>query len=268
MFLYCKTTGKNHYDFFPYKFGAFSYVSYYDKRKLIEKGFLKNVDSFELTPAQSYVCQLKAEDQKSLREFVENTQNIRGKQLVRKTYVEYPDYAARSEIAQTILTKEDLQKTKIIWSKNESNGTALFTIGYEGISIDEYIFRLIQQNVKALVDVRKNPLSRKHGFSKKSLSSYLHKVGISYYHIPDLGIPSQMRKDLNGDKSYSTLFDYYAREILPLQSESLNKINELLNTHKRITLTCFEAEHNYCHRHKITEVFEADTDFIYPIIHL
>ncbi len=268
LFLYCKTAGKNHYDFFPYKFGAFSYVSYYDKRKLIEKGYLKNVDYFELTPAKSYVRQLKVEDQKSLREFVENTQNMRGKRLVKKTYVEFPEYASRSEIAQTVFTNEELRQTEIVWNKNKSDEPTLFTIGYEGISIDEYIYRLIQQNTNALIDVRKNPLSRKHGFSKKSLASYLQKANIAYYHIPDLGIPSHLRKDLNGDESYATLFDYYAKNILPLQSESMKRINVLLEIHKRVALTCFEADHAFCHRHKITEAFEADNAFNHPIVHL
>ena len=34
LFNFCKVTGSNHYDFFPYRFGPFSFVSYYDKRRL------------------------------------------------------------------------------------------------------------------------------------------------------------------------------------------------------------------------------------------
>jgi hypothetical protein len=29
LFNFCQQTGKNHYDFFPYKYGPFSFLSYY-----------------------------------------------------------------------------------------------------------------------------------------------------------------------------------------------------------------------------------------------
>lgn len=268
LFLYCKTTEENHYDFFPYKFGAFSFVSYYDKRKLIEKGVLKNADDFELVSSKSYVRQLSIKDQHCLREFVTKTQNLRGKQLLRKTYIEHPFFAYKSEIAHSILTIDELQRMNSNGAEITTSDSTLFTIGYEGISIDEYLYQLIKKNVKALIDVRQNPLSRKHGFSKNALASYLQKVNIAYYHIPELGIPSNLRKDLNGDKSYSALFDHYAENILPYQSIYLEKIQDLLKKHKRLTLTCFEADHNYCHRHKITEALKADNSFNYPVVHI
>ena len=44
-----------------------------------------------------------------------------------------------------------------------------------------------------LCDVRKNPLSRKFGFSKKKLKHITETVGIKYVHIPELGIESDKR---------------------------------------------------------------------------
>ena len=41
LFTFCQQTGKNHYDFFPYKFGPFSFLSYYDKRRMIDLVFSK-----------------------------------------------------------------------------------------------------------------------------------------------------------------------------------------------------------------------------------
>ncbi len=46
LFNFCELTKKNHYDFFPHRFGPFSYVSYYDKRRLTELGLLKNTRDF------------------------------------------------------------------------------------------------------------------------------------------------------------------------------------------------------------------------------
>lgn len=46
---------------------------------------------------------------------------------------------------------------------------AFFTIGYEGRTRDEYLALLVGAAVTLLVDVRRNPISRKKGFSKRTL---------------------------------------------------------------------------------------------------
>ena len=87
--------------------------------------------------------------------------------------------------------------------------SCLFTIGYEGLSIDAYLNRLITNQVAMLVDVRKNPISMKYGFSKMQLVNATAKAGISYIHIPDLGIPSRLRQNLKSVSAYQELFEYY-----------------------------------------------------------
>ena len=47
----------------------------------------------------------------------------------------------------------------------------LFTIGYEGRNIGEFISHLKDFNITRLIDVRKIPLSRKKGFNKKPLEN-------------------------------------------------------------------------------------------------
>ena len=58
----------------------------------------------------------------------------------------------------------------------------IYTIGYEGKSIDEFIEELKNQGVKNLIDVRIRAGSRKKGFSKTALSEYLNNAGITYNH--------------------------------------------------------------------------------------
>src|SRR5690349_23142531 len=69
--------------------------------------------------------------------------------------------------------------------------------------------------IKVLVDVRKNPISMKYGFSKTKLAEYTRIAGITYIHIADLGIPSDLRQDLHNQESYQRLFDVYFTQILP-----------------------------------------------------
>ena len=128
----------------------------------------------------------------------------------------------------------------------------LFTIGYEGISFEAYANQLIKNNVRLLCDVRRNPLSRKFGFSKSSLGMMLPRLGIVYLHIPELGIPSELRRSLDTEDDYARLFADY-RKKLPAQSGSLAKVEQLLRQHKRIALTCFEKEHTSCHRHCVSD---------------
>lgn len=266
LFLFCQETGENHYDFFPYKFGAFSFVSYDDKRKLIEQGHLKDTAHFELASNTSYLNQLKAKDRADILAFAQKTQNLRGRTLIRKTYLEYPKYATRSTIANTILTSEEQDKVKADW--NDEKCSALFSIGYEGKSIDEYLRCLILNNVNVLLDVRRNPFSRKHGFSQKQMKRYLESAGIQYTHLPELGIASHLRKNLDDKASYEALFAHYSANVLSNQSGALCKIMNFLEEYKRVALTCFEADPSMCHRHKVTEALNEDPRFSYPIIHL
>ncbi len=266
LFLFCQTTQQNHYDFFPYKYGPFSFVSYYDKRKLIERGLLKDSEYFELTASKPYIDKLKSKDRIALCSFFMRTSKLRGQDLVRKTYLEYPRYAAKSKIAKNILTQEEYVQTSSSWNLETEN--TLFTIGYEGSTIDQYLYRLLLNNISALIDVRKNPFSRKHGFSQNHLQKYMAKADIKYYHLPELGISSDLRKNLNGIQSYENLFEYYALTILPEQGQAIEKIKNLLLKHQRIALTCFEAEHNMCHRHKIAELLELDANLNIPVRHI
>jgi uncharacterized protein (DUF488 family) len=128
----------------------------------------------------------------------------------------------------------------------------LFTIGYEGKSIEAFIDTLVQNDVQLLCDVRKNPISRKPGFSKGKLEHSAQTAGIKYVHIPDLGIESDKRRSLETKDDYRHLFDDYA-ESLPTHIDCLDEIYELLQTNTRIALMCFELDPEMCHRHVIRD---------------
>ena len=153
-------------------------------------------------------------------------------------------------------------------ARPNDDSIALFTIGYEGISLEEYLNRLIKNNVKLLVDVRKNPLSQKYGFSKSSLTRYCGNLGIDYIHIPEVGIDSSKRRELNSQADYDELFKEYCETIL-LDTTAIQKtMVELLERYKRIALTCFEAETCQCHRTHLAEKLKNSPNFKYPLMHI
>lgn len=266
LFLFCKYCGVDHYEFFPYQFGAFSLVSYYDKWKLTTQGILAETDNFVIHSGKSFISSLRKKDSIALGNFVEEVGHMRGRGLIRKTYLEYPKSSIRSEIAAQVLSAEELIAIEQHQGQTPSEG--LFTLGYEGISIDGYLNRLIQRDIKLVFDVRKNPVSRKYGFSKRSLEKNLLRVGIGYAHEPDLGIASHMRKRIQSPKDYAFLFECYAKEILPKKAGVLDRIIEATKIHRRIALTCFEANPKMCHRHRITEAIDAIASNTIPIIHI
>jgi uncharacterized protein (DUF488 family) len=130
------------------------------------------------------------------------------------------------------------------------------TIGYEGKSLESYLNQLLQDSVTLLCDVRRNPLSRKYGFAKGTLSKACEGVGVRYEHLPELGIASEERKDLVTQADYDALFETYERETLPRQTEALNRIRHWVAEGERVALTCYEAHACQCHRHCVAEALE------------
>jgi uncharacterized protein (DUF488 family) len=133
----------------------------------------------------------------------------------------------------------------------------LLTIGYEGKSLENYLNLLLRASVTVLCDVRRNPLSRKYGFAKSTLRQACDGVGIRYEHLPELGIDSAERRELNTQADYDALFAVYERESLPHQAAALAKIRGWIKADgERVALTCYEAEPCQCHRHCVAEALE------------
>ncbi len=266
LFLYCAESGEHYYDFFPHKFGCFSFLSYQDKRVLTRQGFLDDVDSFKLKRRHGYLASLRADERQHVEGFARRTKKLRGTNLIRNVYVNFPYYAIRSEIKETILSEKELREVER--AKDPDNAVCLMTIGYEGLTIDSYINKLINNNVVLVIDVRRNPLSMKYGFSKTHFRGYLERAGIRYEHIPALGIESSQRKNLVTAEDYKSLFRKYASTSLPRCEKELQLVTSLVEKHRRVALTCFEANSQSCHRHTITEFLQSDNCWKIPIKHL
>jgi uncharacterized protein (DUF488 family) len=266
LFLFCMRRGKNYYDFFPHKYGNFSLILSQDNNRLADLGLLASHSDFQLKDTRSYLNEVDTTDRNVLHALVSEVGNLRGMELIHKIYLEFPHYVSRSEIASQLLEDKEYEQVRSTW--NSADTSCLFTIGYEGLSIDAYLDILIANNISTLVDVRKNPISRKYGFSKTKLAEYMQIAGISYIHIPELGVPSHLRQELNSEIAYRELFNYYFSQILPAQKDTIERLKIIINNNGRVAMTCFEANHQFCHRNKIAEYLEGDPTFHIPITHL
>ncbi len=260
LMLFCLCRGKDYYDFFPHCSDPYSFLLYQDKTRLINLGLLARQDAFTTSEQELFFPQIHKEDQLVLRALAEEVGGKHDIQLEYNVYCGYPSTAS------SILPRSKYAQVR--HKRNNHTTPYLFTLGYEGLSIDAYIRILLANNVSSLIDVRKNPLSMKYGFSKTKLRECLGNVNIEYFHIPDLGVPSELRKELNNTSAYESLFDYYRLRILSEQKEAIEQVKVITNTHRRTVLTCFESHSHYCHRREITDYLEKDAFFTLPVIHL
>ncbi len=267
LFLFTQRQTKAEYDFIPYKYGCYSFSANADLTAMVSKGILsETISHFTSNETVDYFKMLKEPDKKLMLEIKTLYGKMNANSLMKHTYLYFPYWAINSIRAQEILNAEQLQKVNESRPKNDE--IILFTIGYEGISLEEYLNRLLKNNVKVLVDVRNNPLSMKYGFSKNQLQRYCHSLGIEYVHFPEVGIQSEQRQELNTQADYDKLFDIYRKNNLTKTTTSQVKILELLKDKKRIALTCFEANICQCHRKYLAEAIEKLQGFNYKIKHI
>jgi len=253
--------------FVPYKYGCYSFQANADLKTMIKYGQVdEEENSWVKTDPTNYLPELKENDRMALRAIKCLYGDKSKTELIQLTYRRFPYYALNSNIAQELLNNKELQAIEEIRPK--FNSTVLFTIGYEGISLEQYLNKLINHGVEVLCDVRKNSLSMKYGFSKSQLQNSCNGIGIKYVHIPELGIASNKRQELNTQSDYDQLFLQYRHDVLTSTRTQQNEILELLKSHKRVALTCFEANICQCHRKHLAEEISVSPDFNYELQHI
>jgi uncharacterized protein (DUF488 family) len=267
LFLYSKRKKAPEYEFIPYKYGCYSYSLKADLNTMVKKGQLSETDiSYTKEDKKDYLKSLKIKDREILSEVVNTYGKMSKKALTTHTYLNFPFYAINSTIAEDLLPEKYL--AKIDDAKPTESKSTLFTIGYEGISLEKYLGKLIKNNIKLLIDVRKNPLSMKFGFSKSLLQKYCNSLGIEYVHYPEVGIASDKRKNLKDQVDYDSLFKSYRSTTLKNEIKGQEKIIDNILDKKRVALTCFEAEHCQCHRSHLANSIAKFPKFKSKIVHL
>lgn len=267
LFLLTKKQVKQDYEFVPYKFGCYSFSANADLTAMVKKELVTETDSsFRKNDNISYFELLKPADKKLINDTKELYGNMNSNSLMKHTYINHPFWAIKSIVAKDILTPALYQRVED--AKPKIKETILYTIGYEGISLENYFLKLLNNDVKVLVDVRRNPLSMKFGFSKTLLQRYCKALEIEYIHFPEVGIHSNERQELNSQNDYDELFHNYKSENLPKTIDTQNQIIDILERKHRIALTCFEANICQCHRKHLAEAIILNPRFKYKMKHI
>ena len=251
LFLFTRQQDTKSFDFVPYHYGCFSIQANQDISTLTKYGYCQITETkdgrfYELIKDEDFINTLNIEDKKKLIDTKDKFGKLTQTELIRHTYLNYPYYAIKSDIAKILLNRSELEIVE--QQKRHYSEKQLFSIGYEGISLETYINKLIINDVHVLCDVRKNAYSQKYGFSKETLELACKGTNIEYIHIPNLGIVSEKRQELNSQADYDKLFNEYKQTTLIYNNKSILYIRDLLNKYKRVALTCFEKDPKQCHR--------------------
>lgn len=127
----------------------------------------------------------------------------------------------------------------------------IYTIGYEGASVEGLIGALKQAGVTRVLDVREAPYSKREEFCKDALAAALAEYGIGYANIRELGNPPEGREAARAGHMIAF------REILNahLDSEAgqagLTRALDLA-AEEKVCLLCLERSAKHCHRSVVT----------------
>lgn len=250
------------YDFVPYKYGPFSFALYREMAILRRDGYATPDEKCialrerTLKLAEEKVGELPASARRAVDQIVRRYGKMSRSELMKDVYSRFPWYATRSETTG-LRPKSSLRPMKA--------RPAVYTAGYEGVSVDFFFSRLMKRGIELIVDVRANPVSRRYGFSKMRISEIAKKLGICYCHIPVLGIPSKHRTDLKSYDSYQRLLSRYEREMLPRLKNEVGEVACLMQE-KPAVLICVEKDVRCCHRGRLAEAVSRRTGL--EIVHL
>jgi len=256
LFLLNKEGHENTYDFLPYKYGPFSFQLYRDLSKLAQGGWidedLLQLNSSRKKEALDEIRSLPKLLRDRLMDIYITYGKLSEKELLKVVYRKYPEFTFKSELEFNTISAPQAP-------------LSIYTIGYEGASIDSFLNSLLQKGIKMLIDVRNNPVSRKWGFAKNTLAGLCKKIDIEYVHIPELGIPSNKRTKITTEEDYKNLLDEY--EKIYLQScKSLVKNTLSLIEQLPSTLLCMEADIQMCHRGRLANTMGKISKL--PVVHL
>ncbi len=246
--------GKTFYQFIPYRYGPYSFTLNQETDSLIRNGFIsRNDNHWELTDlGENLDTNLPKDIGQDVRRIATTYGKMSGPKLINLIYEKYSWFTINSDIPGRRKGERPVAEKMI------------YTAGYEGKTVDEFLNLLMESGMSRLIDVRYNPISRRYGFHKSTLSRLCNSLNIDYQHLPGLGIPGSQRGDLGCDAQYGVLFENY-RHSLPSRKEDLASVSKLLNSSASV-LVCMEADPEFCHRNVLAQYLKCLIDM--PIKHL
>lgn len=135
----------------------------------------------------------------------------------------------------------------------------IFTIGYEGATVPEFLAALQRAGVERVIDIRAVPNSRRPGFSKTPLRNALAEAGIDYVHLRALGTPADGRAAARAGQKDELKRIYAGQLELPEAIAETGKMLDL-SREKPSALLCYERDPAACHRTLLLDAVAPDAE--------
>jgi len=148
----------------------------------------------------------------------------------------------------------------------EVESPVMFTIGYEGRGIHDFLGQLKERRVEILLDIRDNPISRNRDFCKSRLELVLAREGIRYEHMKGLGTPKPIRDQfkMSGNKErFVRSFDKF----LATRGDDLNSLYAEVIT-SVCCVMCVERDPEWCHRSLVGERIRTLNGHDVSVVHI
>ena len=138
----------------------------------------------------------------------------------------------------------------------------IFTIGYEGTTVGEFIQALANAGVKRVIDVRAVPNSRRPGFSKTPLKNALAEEDIDYVHFRALGTPADGRAAARAGRHQDLIRIYDGQLELPEAIAQGAQMVDLAGE-KPSAVLCYERDPAGCHRTLLLSAVAPDAEVVH-----
>lgn len=235
--------GDGFYSFVPYHYGPYSFSLMQEMTALIRDGFVTQPDdkTWALTPAGAAECSRNPGPVAGeVGALAEKFGTLGTSKLIDLVYDQHPWFALNTKLERKARPPRPTAEP------------AVYTVGYEKLSVEGLLDALLRSGMRTLIDVRRNPLSRRYGFHGSTLKRLCECVGIGYLHLPALGIASEDRRDLVGPAAYERLFAQYEKTTLLQEHESIERCTAHL-VREASAVMCAEADPCFCHRGRLAK---------------
>ena len=120
------------------------------------------------------------------------------------------------------------------------------------------IATLLEHEVRTLVDIRQFPISMyRPELSKNNLARLLKKNGINYRHLPELGVPRDIRAMAIETGTRDVIWEWYDTNVIDEFFGESQNLHYFLNCVEHpVALMCTEIDPQECHRHRLSLALE------------
>lgn len=140
---------------------------------------------------------------------------------------------------------------RFLWNDARSPHDAdFFTVGYTGRRTESLIETLVGSGVRTLADIRQNAVSMyRPELSKRNLARLAQSNGLRYVHLPELGVPRDIRAKAIAAGTRDVIWSWYDEQVV---GPYLRNLHRFFNGIEHpVALMCVEIDPCECHRHRL-----------------